>query len=201
MEFFRRCDRVPARLGIFPGTFNPVTVAHMALARAALGTMDEVVFVLPRVFPHKHYSGASFTQRVEMLTAASAVEARFSIAASDHGLFIDIARDCRKVYGADVRLSFLCGRDAAERIAGWDYGRPGAWQEMLREFDLLVAARGGEYQPSLEELASFRQVPIDPACESVSATEVRRRIAHDEPWEHLVPQAIHARVREIYRVE
>jgi len=200
MEFFRRCDRVPARLGIFPGTFNPVTVAHMALARVALGMMDEVLFVVPRVFPHKHYSGASFTQRVEMLTAASAVEARFSIAASDHGLFIDIARDCRKVYGPDVRLTFLCGRDAAERIAAWDYGRPGAWQEMIREFDLLVAARGGGYQPHPDELGSFCEVALDPSCDAVSATEVRRRIAECEPWEHLVPRAIHTHVREIYRV-
>ena len=56
-------------------------------------------------------------------------------------------RECREAYGADVRLSFLCGRDAAERIANWDYGRPGAFLEMLRQFDILVAARAGEYCP------------------------------------------------------
>ena len=40
-----------------------------------------------------------------------------------------------------------------ERVAAWDYGRPGAWREMLQEFDLLVAPRGGEYLPEPAELA------------------------------------------------
>ena len=200
MQFFRRASARPARLGIFPGTFNPVTVAHTALACAALNTVDEVVFVLPRVFPHKHYVGASFTQRVEMLTAVAHAEPRFSIATTDQGLFIDIARECRQFYHPDIRLSFLCGRDAAERIANWDYGSPGAWEEMLREFDLLVAARAGEYRPETGQLGSFCQIALDPSCDAVSATDVRRRVAESEPWEHLVPEAIHSHVREIYEV-
>src|SRR5215471_17562401 len=113
MEFFRRATGVPARLGIFPGTFNPVTVAHLALARAALSHVDEIVFVLPREFPHKNYSGASFEDRVAMLLAA-AIATAFSIATTESGLFIDIVRECRAAYGDDVRLACLCGRDAAE---------------------------------------------------------------------------------------
>src|SRR6266568_1101956 len=147
MQFFRRCSANPGRLGILPGTFNPVTVAHLALAAGALSVVDEVVFVLPRQFPHKVYSGASFAQRIELLVTALEAEGRFSVAASEVGLFAEIAAECREAYGADARLSFLCGRDAAERIANWDYGRPGAFQEMLNGFDLLVAARSGEYCP------------------------------------------------------
>jgi nicotinate-nucleotide adenylyltransferase len=200
MEFFRRAPNRPARLGVFPGAFNPVTIAHLALANGALTVVDEVVFVLPQVFPHKPYDGATFEQRLELLQTALAAELRFSIASSERGLFIEIGRECREHYGYEARLSFLCGRDAAERIASWDYGRPGAWFDMLREFDLLVADRGGTYQPSPGELASFRQISIDPACDAVSASEVRRRIANGEPWDHLVPEAIRTRVREIYHV-
>jgi nicotinic acid mononucleotide adenylyltransferase len=116
MEFFRRSLAHPSRLGILPGTFNPVTVAHLALAQAAASCVDEVLFVLPRVFPHKEYSGATFGERVELLCLALASFPHFSIAASDRGLFLDIADECRAVYGATVRLTFLCGRDAAERI-------------------------------------------------------------------------------------
>ncbi|MGD0784120.1 MAG: adenylyltransferase/cytidyltransferase family protein, partial [Candidatus Aminicenantales bacterium] len=78
MDFFRRLSGAPARLGVLPGTFNPVTVAHLALARAALAVVDEVLFVLPREFPHKEYAGASFDQRIEMLHAALAEEDAFS---------------------------------------------------------------------------------------------------------------------------
>src|SRR5436305_14460892 len=143
MEFFHRAAKQPERLGVLPGTFNPITVAHIALGRAALRHVDEVVFVLPRVFPHKPYSGASFAERVEMMRIAAAENAAFSIAAADGGLFVDIARQCRAVYGDAVRLSFLCGRDAAERIVNWDYGRPHAFADIIREFDLLVASRNG----------------------------------------------------------
>src|SRR5919202_1815572 len=102
MEFFRRARVRPAQLCVFPGTFNPPTRAHLALARAAVLHADEVLFVLPRVFPHKRYEGAGFADRVRMLEAAAA-EPRFSIAASESGLFIDIARECHETYGADVR--------------------------------------------------------------------------------------------------
>ena len=198
MEFYRRAAKSPSRLGVFPGSFNPFTVAHLELARAALRTVDEVVYILPRVFPHKHYRDTTLEQRVDLLRTAVAGEPQFSIAAAAGGLFIEIARECRAAYGPGIHLSFLCGRDAAERIAGWDYGRPGAWQEMLREFDLLVAPRAGEFAPDPPQLGSFAQIEVDPACENISASEVRRRIASGEPWEEMVPKAIRAKVREFY---
>src|SRR5580658_5803721 len=106
MEFIRRSGarsstalRPPKRVGILPGAFNPVTVAHLALARAALSQVAEVVFVLPQVFPHKPYHGAQFAARVEMLRAAIADEPAFSLAAADGGLFVEIAAECRKTYG------------------------------------------------------------------------------------------------------
>src|ERR1035438_10725766 len=107
MEFFWRSARKPCRLGVFPGTFNPVTVAHMALAEGALAVVDEVVFILPRQFPHKTYCGASFEQRVELLGMVLGGESRYSVAASERGLFAEIAGECRSAYGADARLSFL----------------------------------------------------------------------------------------------
>jgi nicotinate-nucleotide adenylyltransferase len=199
MRFFRRASVAAKRLGILPGTFNPVTVAHLALARAALAHVDEVVFVLPRVFPHKDYSGASFDDRVAMLEAAID-EPAFSIATAEGGLFVEIARECRVEYGENVRLAFLCGRDAAERIAGWDYGRPNAFAEMISEFELLVAARDGRYEPLPEHAKAVRC--LDAAgTEAVSATEVRERLARGEPWEHLVPEAARAVARRVFGAE
>src|SRR6266568_5081761 len=121
MEFFHRSADAPSHLGILPGTFNPITIAHLAMARAVADQVDEVLWVLPHALPHKEYTGATFVQRIEMLRAAVAGEPRYSIAASRGGLFAEIAEECRAAYGRQVRLSFLCGRDAAERIAGWDY--------------------------------------------------------------------------------
>jgi len=172
----------------------------VALAEGALAVVDEVVFVLPRQFPHKTYSGASFEQRVELLGLALGGEGRYSVAASERGLFAEIAGECRQAYGADVRLSFLCGRDAAERIANWDYGRRGAFQDMLQQFDLLVAARDGEYYPPESLVSSFARLELSGVWDHVSASQVRTRISRGEPWEHLVPAAVRRRVGEIYGV-
>src|SRR5579871_993154 len=190
MVFVRRAGGTPTRLGILPGTFNPVTVAHLALAGAAQSVCDEVLFVLPRVFPHKEYSGASLEQRIELLDSALHGAPAFSLAVADRGLFVEIAEECREAYGSAVRLSFLCGRDAAERIAGWEYGHPGAFASMLRNFDLLVARRNGEYTPPPELSEGIERLNLSDGFDPVSATEVRKRIARGHSWEHLVPAAI-----------
>ncbi len=198
MEFFRRAPGQPRRLGVFPGAFNPPTRAHLSLAQAALSVVDEVVFVVPRVFPHKPYEGASFEQRVEMLKSAAA-NPRFSIAASAAGLFIEIARECREAYGPAIELYFLCGRDAADRIVNWDYGEPDAIRRQLAEYQLLVAPRGGPYEPppGLRD----RVHPLACAEDEISATAIRERIRTGGQWEHLVPGVIVGLVRKAYTAE
>jgi len=171
----------------------------LALARAALETVDEVLFVLPRQFPHKPYEGASFDQRLAMLLAATAGEPRYSIAASERGLFVDIAEECHEAYGREIRLLFICGRDAAERIVGWDYGEPDAFERMLDRFELLVAARDGTYQPPAGILDRMHLLEVPEDISFISATAVRERLNSGEPWEHLVPAEIVPMIRQIYR--
>jgi nicotinate-nucleotide adenylyltransferase len=198
MEFFRRAAGQARRLGVFPGSFHPPTLAHLALARAALNVVDEVLFVLPRRFPHKGWEGVGFEDRVRMLEAAAGEETRFSVAASQNGLFIEIARECREAYGPKPELYFLCGRDAAERAVNWDYGRPGAFAEQLREYQLLVAPRRGIYVPPEELRGRIHALEMEGDYDELSASEVRRRISSGEPWEHLVPEAIVGIVRTAY---
>jgi nicotinate (nicotinamide) nucleotide adenylyltransferase len=197
LEFYRQSPVKPQKVGILAGSFNPPTVAHVELAQAASQCVDVIVCVVPRVLPHKEYSGATLQQRIEMLDGAG-LAIPHSIASSAQGLFIDIARECRSHFGTEAGLSFICGRDAAERILHWDYGRAGVAEEMLGEFELLVAPRGGAFLPPSELRHRIHALPVRKGHEEVSSTEVRERIARGEPWEHLVPEKIRARVREIY---
>lgn len=198
MTFFRRAPGEPQRLGILAGTFNPPTVAHLALARAARQHVDEVLFALPRSFPHKTYEEAAFEQRLRMLEAALADEPHYSIAATEGGLFIEIARECRAAYPPGVELYFICGRDAAERIVNWDYGRPGAIEEQLAEYQLLVAPRRGVWQPPVALSHRIHSLALPPGYDEVSATEVREGIRQGRPWRHLVPGPIVELVEQIY---
>ena len=180
------------RVGVLAGAFNPVTRAHLALAEAAGKIVDEVVCVVPRVYPHKHFHGAGLGERIEMLKLAGG---RYRVEVVDGGLFIDIARELRQ---ADTEISFLCGRDAAERVIHWDYGERGGIETMLEEFSILVAERGGMYEAPAHLRHRVRRLELGEDFSEVSSTEVRRRIAAGEAWEHLVPVAIEDYVRRIY---
>ena len=187
----------PRKLGILPGSFNPPTLAHIELANASENWVDEVLFVVPSMLPHKDYSGATLEQRLEMLESAG-LKMPHSIASTDRGLFIDIGRECREHYNSATRLCFLCGRDAAERIIGWDYGRPGVVEELLSEFELLVAPRAGEFQPPKAFQDRIHMLEIAGGHDEVSSSEVRSRIARGERWEDLVPESIVEQIRKIY---
>jgi nicotinic acid mononucleotide adenylyltransferase len=163
-----------------------------------LDFVDEVLFVMPRVLPHKSYEGVSLQDRLRMLECIVSSRRRFSLASSERGLFLDIARECREAYGPDTALVLICGRDAAERALSWDYGRPGAVEEMLSELSFLVADRRGAFQapPGAGDRVCSMSIPGE--YEDTSASLIRERIRNGEPWEHLVPPEIVSVVRELY---
>lgn len=199
MDLVRKSTVTPRRLGILPAAWHPPTRAHLALAAAPLdqALVDEVLLVLPRRFPHeKEYGGIDLGQRLRLIEQA-AQDPRCSIGVSDGGLFVEIAREIRP-FNKSAEIWFLCGRDAAERIVNWDYGRPAAFREMLGEFGLLVADRAGRYKPPPDLAPRIRPLPMPRDWSHVSSTEVRERIRRGEPWEDLVPPEIADLVREIY---
>ncbi len=198
LEFVKRPSAAIARLGVLPGTFNPPTRAHLALAQAALAHCDEVLLVLPRALPHKEYSGVGFRERLQLLERAVAEHPQLSAASSSGGLFLEIAAECRKAYGHRVEIAFLCGRDAAERIVQWKYEREEVLAEMFEQFSLLVARRQGEYVAPAHLAERIRSLDIDEGWDAVSATEVRERIAAGLSWRELVPAEIAAEVERMY---
>jgi len=183
-------------VALLPGAWNPPTRAHEALARAALEWADRAVFVMPRRFPHKEFEDVSPEQRLRWLAAIADTEQRFSVAVSDGGLFIEMAREARAAGAARVFL--VCGSDAAERIAGWDYGPGDSIESQLEEYELLVAARGAEYSPPAHLASRIHRLVLGPAWHDVSSSEVRRRIRASEPWMQLVPDGIAGSVECAY---
>ncbi len=182
------------RTGVIAGAFNPVTRAHIALADAARSHVDEIVFALPRTFPHKDFSGASIARRIEMIQLAG-----HRVELTDGGLFIEIARELRRSR-PESEIYIVTGRDAAERAVAWDYGHPGAVERMFDEFQLLVAGRQGAYLPPDHLRSRIHSLVVPQDIDDISATEIRRRIAVGEPWEHLVPEAIVDFVRDVYAI-
>jgi nicotinic acid mononucleotide adenylyltransferase len=141
-----------------------------------------VVWVLPRAFPHKEFAGVGLETRLAVLKQIAEAEAGFSVAVADGGLYAEIADEALQWFGGECEVGIVCGRDAAERMANWDYGRPGVFEAMIEKHPLLVARRAGDWESS-----GVIRLAVDPVIEEVSSSEVRRRMAAGEPWRELTP--------------
>jgi nicotinate-nucleotide adenylyltransferase len=198
LYFFTPGPSNSGKVAVFPGAWNPPTLAHLEIARVARNYIGEVIWVLPRLFPHKSFEGATFEARCRMLEILVNQEPGFSAAISEGGLYAEIADEAREYFGPAAEIALVCGRDAAERIAAWDYGSPGFFDDFVRRYKLLVAARTGEYEPAEHHRERMMRLPMSTSWDDVSSSEVRRRIAAGEDWRALVPPAIADIVETLY---
>lgn len=204
-----RPEEKQPRLGVLGGTFNPLTRAHLELAGAAAEAfaLGEVLFLLPAALPHRAPEEATLGQRLTLLETALTSYGRFSLAVCSHGLFLEMAEALAPEYPPTVKIYFLVGSDAAERILLWNYADPEkTLAEMFRRFDLIVASRAGQLAiPDVTRLEPYRRqihplaLPAD--CQAISATAVRERLRKGETIEELVPPEVAAAIRQagLYR--
>jgi nicotinic acid mononucleotide adenylyltransferase len=185
------------RLALLPGSFHPITKAHLALARAALAFADQLWFVLPRSFPHKSYDQVSLRDRVDLIRAAID-DPRMAAVISEGGLFIEMVRECRRRFPTLGQISVVCGRDAAERIIAWDYDGVAPIEEQLREYNLLVAARNGDLDPPPHLAPHIHTLRLAEDYNNISATALREKIRQGADWKDHTPAAIHDRVLSLY---
>jgi nicotinate-nucleotide adenylyltransferase len=186
------------RLGVFSGAFNPITLAHVALAESALThyQLHEVLLLLPITQPHKHIEDAPLEARLAMMARACQHLPAFTIASCTHGLFIDIARAVELVYPPATQLWFITGRDAAERILTWPYPDPvQALNDLFSRAELLVADREGaftlpEAPAARAHAAQIHHLPLPSAYSHMSATEIRTRLAQGQDVSDMVPPTI-----------
>jgi cytidyltransferase-like protein len=204
MEFRRRQRRTQGiapieRVALVPGSFNPPTNAHQALLEAALDRVDEAVVVLPRAFPHKSYeSGVSLENRIRMLEHLSPHP--YSIAISEGGLFLEMCDEFKRDTDGPVPEVYIaCGRDAAERILGWNYSDPSVLDQMFSSFQLLVAARQGEFTAPERFADRIHSLGIPAEHNEVSSTEVRNRITTGNEWRCFVPGELEPLIEEFYK--
>ncbi len=191
-EYLKGRPLATGRVGVLASAFNPPTIAHVALAEAAreAAGLDQIAFALARRLPHKDFEDTSFEQRLELLRALTDERDEWACVVTDGGLFVEMARELKTLSGPGVQALLLCGRDAAERIVGWDYGDAPPIQEQLREFRMVVAARAGEYCPPNKIAAGVLSVTLPPECAPVSSSAVRAAIAAGADWEALAPPAV-----------
>jgi nicotinate-nucleotide adenylyltransferase len=134
------------KLALFGGTFDPVHLGHLAVARAAADKFDlaRVYFVPADLPPHKQkHQRTDFQHRFAMLALAAAEDPRFVPSLLDAptgrpNYSINTVRRLKSTLRKSDKLYFLIGIDAFKDISTWY--KP---VELLSEVEFIVVSRPG----------------------------------------------------------
>jgi GNAT superfamily N-acetyltransferase len=152
-----------ARRGVFPGSFNPLTIAHLAIVRQARAEhdLDEVDLVVSAVALDKPTPpGPPLDKRISLIEDDLANEPWLSVTTTDLQLIVDIAE------GYDV---VIMGADKWQQVNDVRYYGSSAERDdaVARLPQVVVAPRTGNAAP--EEL----RLDTAPDLHDVSSTEAR----------------------------
>ena len=207
------------RIAVFGGTFDPIHLGHLAVARAAQRRfhLDCIFFVPAARPPHKAESDLSpFVHRFAMTALACAEHPRFvpSLAEADadaqgcHVYYsVDTVRRFRSQFsGPGDHLYFLLGADSFLELGTWkDYeallelcdfivaSRPGFPTDALRNVipaNLLASQNGAPSRPRAIALRHTAVYLLDTVASHVSATRVRERLDRGQSVRGLVPSSV-----------
>ena len=190
-----------ATLGILGGTFDPVHLAHLALARAALDRLGlaQVRWIPAGQPPHRAAPRATSAERLAMVRLAISDEPRFALDASEvesraASYTVHTLERLRRELGPLRPLVLLMGADAFRGLRSWH-----RWEELLGLAHIAVATRPGYPLAALDaplaglfgrcRLAGpdFAQqpaggiYPFELVAGTVSGTEARALIAAGAP--------------------
>lgn len=182
---------MPVTTAILGGRFDPPHLGHLALARGALTHFGlDRLLVLVVADPGHKAAVASPEIRLELARLAfDSLPATVEL--DDHRFTVDRLEahpleDGLLVIGADELAGFLAWKEPERVLELARLGvatRPGYPREQL---DAVLAQLERRDRVELFELEA---VPV-------SSTEIRARIARDEPLDGLVPPAVAARIGE-----
>lgn len=209
---------VPLRV-FYGGSFDPVHLGHLAVARAARDALSaEVVLVPARDPPHKDATHADAEQRAALLDLAIAGEPglrvdRRELHRAGPSYTVDTLAGLRAEAGPAAPLAWLVGADSLLQLHTWQrwrdlfklahvvaVQRPGAEidaarlraqaPEVLAEIDQRWLPLSALAGSPCGGFALLPMVPLRPE----SSTELRRRIATGAQWQDWVPPLVADRI-------
>jgi nicotinate-nucleotide adenylyltransferase len=171
------------RIALFGGTFDPIHVGHIAVARATARRyhLDRILFIPAGCPPHKKNSvHACFTDRYAMVSLACAGQPRFvaSLAESGpdhagHKLFysVDTVRFFKRMLqGSATQIYFLMGADSFLHIPMWKN-----YETLLGLCDFIVASRPGFDIAALRMVIPARLIAAPDAGKTSTARAIHLR--------------------------
>ncbi len=194
--------RAATRVGVLAGSFNPPTLAHLALADSALahGAVDAVLWVVSRVTVDKEaVTRAPLAARLTTLAALTERRDHDAAGLIAGGLYADQARMLRAALPHLTDLAFIVGYDKIVQIFDPRYyaDRAAALNALFTRARVLVAPRGAGDAAALTALLRLPAnrpwadrvtgIPLAPQWRALSSSQMRARVARGEGVGDLVP--------------
>jgi len=204
---FPALSKPDARVGLLGGTFDPVHLGHLAIARAALAelALDYVFFVPAAQAPLRGAAAAaSANDRLELLNlaVAEAGDPRLGVLdlevrAGGVQYTIDTVRALQAAW-PQARLYWLLGADQFTQLDHWR--EP---EELARRVEFAVLDRPGlpptAPPPALVSVLKWQR--LAGATHPASSSEIRRRRQAGELMDLWLPRAVATAIEEkkLYR--
>ena len=179
---------VAQRIGIFGGTFDPIHVAHLAVAIQARHQLelDRVLLVVAGM-PYQKVGTRTITPsalRLALVGAAVAGHPGLEVSS------IEVTRNgpsytidtIEELGGPGRELFLIIGTDLLGELPTWH-----RWQELAAQVTLAVVRRPGSEHGSAPN--GFTTVTVEVPALTLSSTELRAMAAAGRPLEFLVPDA------------
>jgi len=193
--------RPDARVGLFGGSFDPVHLGHLALARAALDALglDHLFFIPAAHAPLRDTSpAATAADRLDLLrlALADAAEPRFGlldveVRSGQVRYTIDTVRSLHAAWPR-ARLFWILGADQLAQFDRWR--EPAALAGLV---ELAVLARDGQTPAAPASLAPLLRLhTLSAPAHPASSAEIRRLRHAGQPWRLWLPPAVAAAIEK-----
>ena len=171
------------RIGLYGGSFDPVHIGHMAVARSAREQfeLDKVIFIPTGNMPHKKGTVATDAERVKMLELSFDSDAfsvsNYEINREEISYSADTVEHFKSIFPED-ELFFIIGGDSYAYIDKWY--QP---ERIFASSTVLVYPREGEtiLPPAVE-------LKVEPV--HVSSSEIRKKINSGENVSNLLKKEV-----------
>lgn len=193
------------RVGILGGTFDPVHLGHVAIARAARAELGlDLVLFVPAGQPWRKTREITDTEhRLAMLRLAIGADQAFGISDIELGrpgpTYTAETLDALAGERLDDEFWFIVGADALADLPNWK--EPA---RIVKHATIAVAERdGADLEAAIAAVPAFSERIVRFAMPEidVSSTEVRSCVRHRQSIEDLVPPpvATYITARGLYR--
>jgi nicotinate-nucleotide adenylyltransferase len=187
------------RIGIFGGSFNPIHLGHLAVARKVIeqGLVDEVWLMVSPQNPLKQAATDLIPEQDRLALARQAVEDCPRILASDFEMQLPLPSYTWRTMEAlrerypNYAFSLIIGADNWVNFSRWAHH-----EALLAEYPLLVYPREG-YPIASETLPSSVHI-IDAPLFPFSSTSIRNLLADGKDVEKMIPACIIDAAQRLY---